>query len=144
MEFSRQEHRSELPFTPPPPGDLPNLQIEPASLESPVLTGRFFTTAPPEKPPVILDSKHFHSSFPPSWWGKCNLFRSTVLETETQTDPDQHCLTGMEEGITSIRSKTIHSFFMSSLRQDIQIFIIQPMKWYDPRQPKSQEKISII
>ena len=66
MEFSKQEHRSELPFTPPPPGDLPNLQIEPASLESPVLTGRFFTTAPPEKPPVILDSKHFHSSFPPS------------------------------------------------------------------------------
>ena len=107
MEFSRQEHWSELPFT-PPPGDLPNLQIEPASLESPVLTGGFFTTAPPEKPPVILDSKHFHSNFPPSWWGKCNLFRSTVLETETQTDPDQHCLTGMEEGITSIWSKTIH------------------------------------
>ena len=65
MEFPRQEYWSELPFTPPPrpppPGDLPNLQIEPASLESPVLTGGFFTTVPPEKPPVILDNKHFHS-----------------------------------------------------------------------------------
>ena len=28
MEFSRQEHRSGLPF--PPPGDLPGLGIEPA------------------------------------------------------------------------------------------------------------------
>ena len=51
---------------PPPPGDLPNLRIEPASLESPVLTGGFFTIAPPEKPPVILDNMHFHSNFPPS------------------------------------------------------------------------------
>ena len=93
---------------PPPPGDLPNLRIEPASLESPVLTGGFFTIAPPEKPPVILDNMHFHSNFPPSWWGKCNLFRSTVLETRTQADPDQHCLTRMKEGITSIWSKTIH------------------------------------
>ena len=44
MGFSRQEGCSELPF--PSPGDLPDPGIEPASLESPALAGRFFTTNP--------------------------------------------------------------------------------------------------
>ena len=42
MEFSRQEYWSGLPF--PPPGYLPDPEIEPASLVSPALAGRFFTT----------------------------------------------------------------------------------------------------
>ena len=42
MRFSRQEYWSELPF--PPPGDLPNPRIEPASPESPASAGIFFTT----------------------------------------------------------------------------------------------------
>ena len=37
-------------FPYPTPGDLPNPGIEPASLVSPALAGRFFTTAPPRKP----------------------------------------------------------------------------------------------
>ena len=41
--FSRQEYWSELPF--PPPGDLPNPGIKPASLMSPALAGGFFTTS---------------------------------------------------------------------------------------------------
>ena len=41
--FSRQEYWSELPC--PPPGDFPDPGIEPASLTSPVLAGRFFTTS---------------------------------------------------------------------------------------------------
>ena len=41
MKFSRQEYWGGLPF--PPPGDLPNPGIKP---DSPVLAGRFFTTAP--------------------------------------------------------------------------------------------------
>ena len=41
MGFSRQEYWSGLPC--PPPGDLPNPGIEPASLMSPALAGRFFT-----------------------------------------------------------------------------------------------------
>ena len=45
VEFSRQEYRSGLPF--PTPGDLPDLEIEPASLVSPSLAGSFFTTGPP-------------------------------------------------------------------------------------------------
>ena len=40
MEFSSQEYWSGLPC--PPPGDLPDPEIEPAS---PVLAGRFFTTS---------------------------------------------------------------------------------------------------
>jgi len=40
MEFSRQEDCSGLLF--PPPGDLPDLGIEPTSLVSPALAGRFF------------------------------------------------------------------------------------------------------
>ena len=44
----RQGYWSGLPF--PTSGDLPNPGIEPASLVSPALAGRFFTTAPPRKP----------------------------------------------------------------------------------------------
>ena len=47
VEFSRQEYQSELPF--PSPGDLPDSGIEPVSLVSPALAGRFFTTEPPGK-----------------------------------------------------------------------------------------------
>ena len=44
MGFFRQEYWSGLPY--PPPGDLPNLGIEPASPASPALAGRFFTLEP--------------------------------------------------------------------------------------------------
>ena len=47
MGFSRQEYWSGLPF--PTPGDFPDPGIEPMSLASPALAGRFFTTVPPEK-----------------------------------------------------------------------------------------------
>ena len=43
MEFSRHEYWSGLPC--PPPGDLPDPGIEPTSLRSPALAGRFFTTS---------------------------------------------------------------------------------------------------
>ena len=42
MGFSRQEHWNGLPC--PLPGDLPDPGIEPMSLTSPTLAGRFFTT----------------------------------------------------------------------------------------------------
>ena len=48
MEFSRQEYWSGLPFL--PSGDLPGLGMEPASLGSLALAGRFSTTAPRGKP----------------------------------------------------------------------------------------------
>ena len=52
MGFSRQEYWSGLPF--PPSGDLPDPGIEPTSLASPALVGRFFTTEPTRKPHDIL------------------------------------------------------------------------------------------
>ena len=48
MEFSRHKHWSGLPF--PSPEDLLYPGIKPASLESPTLAGRFFTTVPPVLP----------------------------------------------------------------------------------------------
>ena len=42
MGFSRQEYWNGLPC--PPPGDLPDPGIEPGSLTSPALAGKFFTT----------------------------------------------------------------------------------------------------
>ena len=49
--FSRKEYCRGLPF--PPPGDLPNTMIDPASPESPALASEFFTTKPPRKPQKI-------------------------------------------------------------------------------------------
>ena len=43
MGFSQQEYWSVMPF--PPPGDLPDPGIEPASLTSPALAGGLFTTS---------------------------------------------------------------------------------------------------
>ena len=43
MEFCRQEYWSALRF--PSPGDLPHPGIQPLSLGSPALVGRFFTTS---------------------------------------------------------------------------------------------------
>ena len=59
MEFSRQQHWCEVPF--PTPGDLPDPGIEPASLASPVLAGRFSTTALPGKPLPFLSVQFSHS-----------------------------------------------------------------------------------
>ena len=42
LGFSRQEYWSRLPCS--PPEDIPDLGIKPASLTSPALSGRFFTT----------------------------------------------------------------------------------------------------
>ena len=47
MEFPRQEYWSGVPFS--TPGYPPNSGIEPVSLMSPELAGRFFTTVPPGK-----------------------------------------------------------------------------------------------
>ena len=52
MGFSRQEYWSGLPC--PPPGDLSNPGIEPTSLMSPALTGRFFTTSATWEAPIYF------------------------------------------------------------------------------------------
>ena len=50
MGFSRQEYWSQLPC---PPGDLPDPGIETASLMSPALAGRFFTTSATWEAPEV-------------------------------------------------------------------------------------------
>ena len=50
MGFSKQEYRSRLPC--PPPGDLPDLGIEPISPASPALQAYSLPTEPPGKPNV--------------------------------------------------------------------------------------------
>ena len=47
MGYSSYEYWSGLPC--PPPGDLPDPGIEPASLMSPALAGGFFTTSAPRE-----------------------------------------------------------------------------------------------
>ena len=64
-EFSRQEYWSGLPCL--PLGDLPDLGIEPVSLVSPALTGRFFITAPPGKRKII--AKYQVIVYKDTYWG---------------------------------------------------------------------------
>ena len=52
MQFYKQEYFSGLLC--PPPGDLPNPGIEPSSLMSQALTGRFFTTSTIWKAPLNM------------------------------------------------------------------------------------------
>ena len=75
MGFSRQEYWSGLPC--PPPGDLPDLRIEPESLTSPALEGRFFTTSATWEAPrrVYSTVVSYHSSP----WRKQHLGVSIAL-----------------------------------------------------------------
>ena len=57
LDVSRQEYWSHLSC--PPPGDLLNPGTGPASLISPVLTGEFFTIAPPGKPYTLLFCNYY-------------------------------------------------------------------------------------
>ena len=82
MEFSRQEYWSGLAF--PTPGDLPDPGIEPASLVSPALAGRFFTTLPLEKPMV---ERNGIGSFVESW-----MDLETVIQSEvSQREKNKYC-----------------------------------------------------
>ena len=58
MGFSRQEYWSGLPF--PPPGDLPDPEMEPTTPASPALAGGFFTTAPPGKSEIMCTDGLFY------------------------------------------------------------------------------------
>ena len=86
MGFSRQEYWSGMPC--PPPGDLPDPGIEPASLLSSALAGRFFTTSATWKAPVAfhrmfqlsvymyLMSKTHIPCFPPFFLENANITRN--------------------------------------------------------------------
>ena len=68
MGFSRQKHWSGLPC--PPPGDLPNSGVKPASLISPVLAGGSFTTSVTWKASCSSQASHCSGFF---WHGALAL-----------------------------------------------------------------------
>ena len=70
MAFSRQEYWSGLPC--PPPGDLPDPGIEPTSLMSPVLAGRFFTTG-------ITKEEVYTSTKPQSYIQQSTVMHTTLI-----------------------------------------------------------------
>ena len=79
MGFSRQEHRSRLPF--PSPGDLPNPRIEP---RSPALQADSSPSEPPGKPQICIPPKISHSA--QRYWlriptGSVNPVRLSCLNT---------------------------------------------------------------
>ena len=85
MEFSRQEYWNGLLF--PPPGDLPNPQIEPASPAAPTLAGGSFSTEPPGKPPLaifrdIFDCCNWPEGVCGVWgWGCFCIYWAEVRDT---------------------------------------------------------------
>ena len=75
--FSRQEYWSGLPFL--SPGYLPDPGIEPESLASSALAGRFFTTAPPGKPQYIHRHMYGNVHHPVvSTWVKLETFSTSI------------------------------------------------------------------
>ena len=67
----------------PTPGDLPDTGIEPVSLASPALAGRFFTIVPPGKPKMSLPglkSKCWQDCFLMEALGKSILCFFQLLE----------------------------------------------------------------
>ena len=65
LGFHRQEYWTGLPC--PPPGDLPDPRIEPVSLTSPALAGRFFTTSAAWEAPVTKKQCATHGGFSPHY-----------------------------------------------------------------------------
>ena len=66
MGSSRQEYESGLPC--PPPGDLPDPGIKPASLMSPTLAGRFFTTRTTQEAPQTFKDHTLHQTLSDLNW----------------------------------------------------------------------------
>ena len=76
MGFSRQEYWSGLPF--PSPGNLSDPGIEPMSLTSPALAGRFFTTSATEKQDLEDLEKNF---WRPEWTSSFLWFEKLLLRS---------------------------------------------------------------
>ena len=81
MGFPRQEYWSELLC--PPPRDLPDSRIETASLRSPALSGRFFTSSTTREAHVSITFSKISEDFPLI----LNLEKITKEQTLTLLDP---------------------------------------------------------
>ena len=85
MEFSRQEYWNVLPFL--TPGDLADLETELASLASPALAGRFFTTLPSGKPKIGFSLPVLFGL----WQGECFYIFHSVIQKKTGLLPISNC-----------------------------------------------------
>ena len=96
MEFSRQDYWSGLPF--PLPGYLPNPGIEPMSLASLALAGRFFTTVPPGKPTMEYQSAIKKNAMLPfaATWMQLEII---ILSIVSPTEKDKYHMTSLISGI---------------------------------------------
>ena len=86
MGFPRHEYWSGLPF--PTPGNLPDPEIECLSLVSCVLAGRFYTTAPPEKPccsQALMVWKQCDQCLALPWTPSAVLFQSSLCSFNQNT-----------------------------------------------------------
>ena len=104
MEFSRQEHSSELPF--PTPRNLFDPGIEPTSLVSPALAGRFFNTVPLGKPNEVLGTYLLFCNF----WFWCFIYASCYYNCIPRNPPLKYSVfLGGKAGciiVTTCRLKT--------------------------------------
>ena len=102
VELSRQEYWSGLPF--PPPGDLSDPGIEPASLVSPTLAGRFLTTEPPGK--AVFKQKPWSST--PS-----QICLSMLLMPKNDQDGNQRAVFGTSHIHTLVsKPSQSHTFYL--------------------------------
>ena len=81
IEFSRQEYWSGLPF--PSPGTLPVPGIEPRSLASPALAGRFFTSWATGEAPKDHKSCKYLLEWPASGRKCVNFLRPVAIHSWT-------------------------------------------------------------
>ena len=85
MGFFRQEYWSGLPC--PPPGDLPDSGIKPAS---PTLVDGFFTTTPLGRPFLMIFAINFHHIWETKYWGKSEGKKKTLSRCMDQEEFGSH------------------------------------------------------
>ena len=104
MSFSRQKYWSGWPC--PPPGDLPDPGIRPASPASPASAGRFLTTASPRKPCLSIT----HWLKPKIWEGMTPpplFLTSHIKATTTVCKRHQQVSTALSTLFTNPRTQCL-------------------------------------
>ena len=104
--FSRQEYWSGLPF--PSPGDFPDPEIEPTSLVSPALAGRFFNTSATLEG---LNQKFLSSAKATLSWTHCSGFLAFTVHLElVNTDTKAQWLPSQQVGCSHVSFLSTRSF----------------------------------
>ena len=114
MGFSKQEYWSGLPY--PPPGDLPDLGMEPATPASPALQADSFPTEPPGKPYKEYMRVLIESTQPGTWRTVCIKYMLVItcniilIIRQWFTNPSLY-------GLVALKSSTQDKSFLEILIQ---------------------------